>query len=241
MSDRRLVWATLADLLSQVEQKGSAPTAGANGKNGAQLEKLEQEIRKLGKTQYKANMLTESQADRLQSALQSLQEQQSREDRAIEALIEKEVAAAKQEWLSALLPTLDGLDAAIANGQQYLAQRDKVAQSGKLKAEQTYLVSPADRAKLANWLDGLRMVRERLLSMLASEGVTPIPTVGHKFDPYQHVAVEKITADDGPPGVIAAEERRGYRTPGGVLRYAEVVVYGKKTESSKQEKEKRLA
>ena len=225
MSDRRLVWATLADLLSQVEQKSSAPTTGANGKNGAQLEKLEQEIRKLGKTQYKANMLTESQADRLQSALQSLREQRSREEQALEALIETEVAEAKQAWLSALLPTLDGLDAAIANGKQYLAQRDKVAQSGRLKPEQTYLVSPADRAKLANWLDGLRMVRERLLSMLEAEGVTPIPTVGHKFDPYQHVAVEKITADDGAPGVIAAEERRGYRTPAGVLRYAEVVVY----------------
>lgn len=240
MSDRRLVWATLADLLSQVE-KSSTSTTGANGKNGAQLEKLEQEIRKLGKTQYKANMLTESQADRLQSALQSLQEQRSREEQALEALIETEVAEAKQVWLSALLPTLDGLDAAIANGQQYLAQRDKVAQSGRLKPEQAYLVSPADRAKLANWLDGLRMVRERLLSMLAAEGVTPIPTVGHKFDPYQHVAVEKITADDGAPGVIAAEERRGYRTPAGVLRYAEVIVYGEKTRNLEARKEKQLA
>lgn len=237
MSDRRLVWATLAELLSQVE-RSSTSTTGANGKNGAQLEKLEQEIRKLGKTQYKANMLTESQADRLQAALQSLQKQQSREEQAIEALIETEVAEASQAWLSALLPTLDGLDAAIANGQQYLAQRDKVAQSGKLKPEQVYLVSPADRAKLANWLEGLRMVRERLLSMLAAEGVTPIPTVGHPFDPYQHVAVEKITADDGAPGIIAAEERRGYRTPAGVLRYAEVVVYGQKTKSLEQEKNK---
>ena len=62
--------------------------------------------------------------------------------------------------------------------------------------------------------------------------------MGHKFDPYQHVAVERITAGDGAPGIIAAEERRGYRTPDGVLRYAEVVVYGEKTETSKQEKKK---
>ncbi len=223
-----MVWATLSDLMSQIQEQVSDMRGSDNGKDGAKLNDLEQEIRKLGKTQYKANMLTESQAERLQSALQQLQEQQARETKAIETLVAAQVTAARQEWLKALLPTLDGLDAAIANGKQYLAQRDAAAKSERLRPELAYLVSPADRAKLANWLDGLRLVRERLLAMLEAEGVTPIPTLGQPFDPYQHIAIEKVISDTGAPGFIAAEERRGYRTPEGVLRYAEVVVYGEK-------------
>jgi molecular chaperone GrpE len=78
---------------------------------------------------------------------------------------------------------------------------------------------------LAGWLDGLRLVRERLLAILEAGGVTPIPTVGQPFDPYLHVAVGTSGAGDGPPGTIVSEERRGYRCPAGVLRYAEVIVY----------------
>ena len=55
--------------------------------------------------------------------------------------------------------------------------------------------------------------------------VTPIPTVGHRFDPYLHVAVGTVPEGDGLAGTIAAEERCGYHSPAGVLRYAEVIVY----------------
>jgi molecular chaperone GrpE len=55
--------------------------------------------------------------------------------------------------------------------------------------------------------------------------VTPIPTVGHPFDPYLHVAVGATSEGEGAPGTIVEEERRGYRTPDSVLRYAEVIVY----------------
>jgi len=60
---------------------------------------------------------------------------------------------------------------------------------------------------------------------LETGGVTPIQTVGHPFDPHQHVAVSTTSQGNGVPGTIVAEERRGYRSPAGVLRYAEVVVY----------------
>ena len=90
---------------------------------------------------------------------------------------------------------------------------------------QALLVSPADRAKLAGWLDGLRLVRERMLAILETGGVTPIPTVGQPIDPYLHVAVGTAAGGSGPPGPIVSEERRGYRSPAGVLRYAEVIVY----------------
>jgi molecular chaperone GrpE len=90
---------------------------------------------------------------------------------------------------------------------------------------------------LAGWLDGLRLVRERLLAVLQAGGVTPIPAVGHPFDPYLHIAVGTTSQGDGVPGTIVAEERRGYRSPEGVLRYADVIVY--RPQESKQPEEER--
>jgi molecular chaperone GrpE (heat shock protein) len=82
---------------------------------------------------------------------------------------------------------------------------------------------------LAGWVNGLNLVRERLLAVLESGGVTPIPSVGQMFDPYLHVAVGTSTqipaGMEVTPNIIVAEERRGYRTQAGVIRFAEVVVY----------------
>jgi molecular chaperone GrpE (heat shock protein) len=131
--------------------------------------------------------------------------------------------------LEALLPALDGLDNAISSGQRYLTKRDLAAQNTTLSPAQEVLVSPVDRAMLAGWLDGLRLVRERLLAVLETGGVTPIPSVGFPFDPYRHVVVGKtsqVPSGVSPtPGMIMAEERCGYQSPAGVLRYAEVIVY----------------
>ncbi|MFW6136331.1 MAG: nucleotide exchange factor GrpE [Chloroflexota bacterium] len=73
-----------------------------------------------------------------------------------------------------------------------------------------------------------RQVWETLADLLArveAGNVTPIPTVDHPFDPHRHVAVATTSEADVPPGTVVREERRGYRTPDGVLRYAEVIVH----------------
>lgn len=81
------------------------------------------------------------------------------------------------------------------------------------------------RDTCAAWLAGLRMVRQRWLETLALEGVRPIPAIGERFDPHQHVALEAVPCrDDAPPGTIVAEARRGYLAGERVLRYAEVTV-----------------
>ncbi len=225
MSDRRRVWATLADLLSRLERDIAARQAPAD------QDTLEKEVRKLGKAQFKTNMLIEEQAERVEKTLAALETQQARQTELVETLADEKVSAARQEWLQSLLPALDGLDNAIASGQRYLAARDKAADSPNLTAAQAILVSPADRAKLSSWLDGLRLVRDRLLAVLENGGVTPIPTVGQMFDPYQHVAVATTADSDGAngaaptTGMVVAEDRRGYRTADRVLRYADVVVY----------------
>lgn len=199
-SYRRQVWATLADLLQRLE----------NGSETADLLELKEEVRKLGKTQFKANTLVENQAAQWQTALTALQSAQAPENQ----------VAADQRLLVAILPALDGVEEAIASGQQLLEPMDEMGTEKKM---------------LAGWLDGLRLVRDRLLALLESGGVTMIAAIGQPFDPYLHRAVGVTTElpqgwENGRQGLIVSEERHGYQTAAGVLRFADVIVYkpGKK-------------
>jgi len=220
MSDRRQVWQTLSDLLARLDKRWPETPPAPGAQNG-----LAEEVRKLGKSQYKANALAEKQAAQWGESIAAFREAQDQHARLLETLEEERVAAARNELLETILPALDGVEHAIASGQRYLEKRDKVAASPTLSESQRALLAPADRAALAGWLSGLRLVRERLLAVLETGGVTPIPAMGQPFDPYLHVAVGTVSAADGVPGTVVGEERRGYRSPAGVLRYAEVIVY----------------
>jgi molecular chaperone GrpE len=75
-------------------------------------------------------------------------------------------------------------------------------------------------------------VRQRLLGVLADEGIMPIAAEGQSFDPHLHVALEVVPpSDDLPPGHVAAELRRGYMAGERVLRHAEVAVSGQPPDS----------
>jgi molecular chaperone GrpE (heat shock protein) len=230
MSDRRKVWATLSDLLSRLErdidnaqQNATTPSLPSEYTSDG-LTALENEVRKLGKTQFKANVVAEKQAANLEKALTDLQAQQAQQAELLEKLVSERIAAERQNWFKTILPVLDGLDQAINSGQKYLVLRDKAAQIPNPTAQQALLVSPADRAKLASWLEGLRLLRDRLLKILDAGEVTPIATVGEPFDPHVHIAVATAQDENVASGTIITEERRGYRTVQGVLRYAEVIV-----------------
>ncbi|MCL4871121.1 MAG: nucleotide exchange factor GrpE [Anaerolineae bacterium] len=218
MSERRKVWAALADLLQRADNRNAAAPE--------KIRDLENEVRKLGKAQFKANTLMEDQIAQWERILALGQAAQEQNEALAAALQQQQQISFNQQMLNALLPTLDSLEQAINSGQNYLQKRDRVAQSPTLTPAQAIIVSPADRAMLAGWLNGLRLVHERLLAVLAAGGVTPIPTIGKPFDPFRHKAVATIPTPEGtPPNTIAQEEQRGYETTDGVLRYAEVVVY----------------
>lgn len=219
MSEQRKVWAALAELLQQGEKKIGAALP-------ENLSSLENEVRKLGKAQFKANTLMENQIAQWEQMITLWQAAQQQNEELAAALRQQQQTSLNQQLLYALLPVLDSLEQAIVTGQRYLEKRDRVAKLPNLTPTQAVIVSPADRAMLASWLHGLRLVQERLLAVLEAGGVTPIPTVGQPFDPFRHKAVATQPALDGHlPNTIAQEEQRGYETSAGVLRYAEVVVY----------------
>lgn len=231
MSERRQVWETLANLVHRLEN--SAATALQPPASRPEPSGLEQEVRKLGKTQFKANALAEEQSTRLEKALATAQAALEQNTRLLETLADERANSARKDLLEATLPALDGLEHAIATGKGYLQTRDLAARKSDPTPAQAALVSPADRAMLAGWLDGLRLVRQRLLAILEAGEVTPIPTVGQIFDPYRHVAVgttDLLPEGSGAtPGAIVAEELAGYQSPAGVIRYAEVIVYRPKS------------
>ncbi len=207
MSDRRQVWATLADLLAQVRANHQEEVVAP------ETTLIEKELRKLGKAQFKANALTESQFAQQQTTIEQLSALQT-ENQALQANIqENQQALINQQMLQAILPALDGLEHAMNSGAIHLNEN---------KALSDYFES------LASWLDGLRLVQERLQKVLETGGVTIIPTLGHPFDPFCHKAIGTTTEAGQanlPANTIVHEERRGYRTASGILRFAEVIVY----------------
>jgi molecular chaperone GrpE len=198
------------EALSQFD--GRLPAPDGAPQVGGDLENLATELRKLGKTQFKANTLQESQLKQQQTALDNLQKMAAQQEDMIAGLMkqqEQAVQAAQFELLKSLLPILDSLDAAFENGRRQVLR---------------WPMGPEARQALIAWLDGLRLARLRLLDLLAAYEVTPTPTIGQPFDPHRHVAVATDTGGRAPDGIIVGEDRRGYISPNQVLRFAEVIV-----------------
>ena len=86
-----------------------------------------------------------------------------------------------------------------------------------------------DSAKEENdFVIGVRGIRQNLMKILESKGLTEIPTDG-KFDPNCHEAlcVEESNTD----GDIAEVFQKGYRLGNKVLRYSKVKVTKKRSET----------
>jgi molecular chaperone GrpE len=177
-----------------------------------QANDLVDQVRKLAKTQFKANALQESQLAQQQASLESLQKSLEQQEKLLlELTKQREQAAtlARLELLQSVLPILDSLDAAFNAGRRQIL---RLAMSNEV------------RQAVIAWLDGLRLARMRLLDLLAAYDIHPIPTIGQPFDPRYHTAVAVDTSGQTPDGIIVSEDRPGYASPAKVLREAQVVV-----------------
>ena len=81
-----------------------------------------------------------------------------------------------------------------------------------------------DEGASQEWATGLRLIQRKLQSLLESEGATPIPTEGQKFDPQLHHAVSHEEQPGLTEGDIISEVGRGYKLGDRVLRPALVRV-----------------
>lgn len=81
-----------------------------------------------------------------------------------------------------------------------------------------------DRFRQEPWVEGVRLVEQKLRNVLESEGVKPIEAQGKEFDPNFHEAMFYEQTPGEPEGRVIAEFQRGYKLGDRVLRPTRVKV-----------------
>ncbi len=76
----------------------------------------------------------------------------------------------------------------------------------------------------AEYVKGMELIYSRLLDGLKKLGLEPIESVGTKFDPNLHHAIDRETSSEVEDQTILAEYQRGYNFKGKSLRPAMVKV-----------------
>jgi len=105
---------------------------------------------------------------------------------------------ANERLISNLLTVLDNLERAL-----YSAKNDK-----NVKAIR----------------EGINNTLKEFQNILKNEGVKPMESIGHRFDPYKHEAVMKIETDKHSEDMVTEEFLKGYYIKSKVLRPAMVKV-----------------
>lgn len=112
--------------------------------------------------------------------------------------LESQAKQGQFDFLTTLLPVLDNLNRAID-----ASERDP---------------------SLEHLREGVIGTARSFESALSDVGVQPVESVGAKFDPEIHEAVDMVPADADQDGTIVAEYSRGYRFGDKLLRPARVQV-----------------
>ncbi len=86
--------------------------------------------------------------------------------------------------------------------------------------ERALKVETADR----NYAKGIELIYQRLADTLKRLGVEPIESLGRKFDPNIHEAVQREQTEEAEDQTVLEEYQRGYNFKGKLLRPAWVKV-----------------
>lgn len=106
------------------------------------------------------------------------------------------IETVKKETLAAILPALDDIDRLFEHSD-----------GGK---EQV--------------LDGVRLITDKFMQILANQGVKPMDSKGKQFDPNWHDALMMVESDELDPGAVIDVHQKGYLFKDNVLRHAKVIV-----------------
>jgi molecular chaperone GrpE len=73
-------------------------------------------------------------------------------------------------------------------------------------------------------IEGIRVLHQKMMTLLEKEGIHPFESLGKEFDPAIHEVAATAPADEKTQGAIVQEVRRGYKFKDDLLRPARVVV-----------------
>jgi len=112
--------------------------------------------------------------------------------------VQEVIDYAKASFLESMLPMMDNLEITASKLPEELKNDSNVA--------------------------GLLMIKTQLEDFLKSHNVEPFESVGKKFDPAMHEAVQTVEEKDKESGIILEELEKGYTINGRLLRPAKVKV-----------------
>lgn len=118
----------------------------------------------------------------------------------------------KEDVIREVLPVLDNLERALA-------------------ATAT-LPADAGAAEVKGIVDGVKMVLRLFEDQAARMGLSKVKTVGERFDPGVHDAIQQVETDEHPAGTVMQEIVAGYRLGEKLVRPAMVVVARKPAASA---------
>lgn len=82
---------------------------------------------------------------------------------------------------------------------------------------------PAEGSEGA-WAEGIKLIYQKLVTLIASEGLTPLATAGDSFDPNLHEAISLEEHPDLESNQIIEVTQQGYKLGERVVRPAQVRV-----------------
>lgn len=118
----------------------------------------------------------------------------------------------KEEVIREVLPVLDNLERALGA-------------SAALSAD-------AGAAEVKAIMDGVKMVLKLFEDQATRMGLSKVKTVGERFDPALHDAIQQVETDEQPAGTVMQEIVAGYRLGDKLVRPAMVVVARKPAASA---------
>lgn len=135
-----------------------------------------------------------------------------------------------------------------ADKQNYKKHLDKLRQEDIKYANMALietLLTPLDQLnqvvsvkqedkKLNNYLIGFKMINDQIFTILTDLGLKEIKSVGEKFDPNYHNAIELVNNKSIEDDIITKEILKGYTYKDRLLRAANVVVNERKDKKSKK-------
>lgn len=74
------------------------------------------------------------------------------------------------------------------------------------------------------WVRGLLQIKNQILDFLNSENVKEIKSIGEKFDPNFHEAIEEVKVKNKESGIVVEEVKKGYTFNNKVIRPAMVKI-----------------
>jgi len=109
-----------------------------------------------------------------------------------------------------LLPVVDNIDRAIE------------AATKQIEAAQIETAEQTDET--GSLMEGFKLVRQQLMTVLQQHNCQPIEAVGQLFDPQIHQAILQQPSDEQPANYVLQETQTGYQLHDRVVRASQVII-----------------